>query len=197
MQAIGLIETRGLIPAIESADVMLKTSQVELIEKTIVGGGLVTVTVSGDVGAVKAAVDAGEAAVLAFGQDSLVSRHVIARPHTEIGNVLFADDHVEESIETIQEVTEDPVSEERDTESSIVEIPAPVETESVEVVRSDDYSDEQLSQLSISELRKLAEKTTELKLSVKAIQKANRATLIKRLKEVRKEQIDKKVKKNK
>ncbi|WP_086347655.1 BMC domain-containing protein [Candidatus Enterococcus clewellii] len=192
MQAIGLIETRGLIPAIESADVMLKTSQVELIEKTIVGGGLVTVTVSGDVGAVKAAVDAGEAAVLAFGQDHLVSRHVIARPHTEIGNVLFADKHTEESAEVIQDVTEDRDPEESETDLSAVEIVAPIETEVPVAAGSDDYSDEQLSKLTISELRKLAEETTELKLPAKTIQKANRATLIKRLKEVRKEQTDKK-----
>ncbi|MDF2929148.1 MAG: hypothetical protein K0Q75_1386 [Anaerospora sp.] len=56
MLALGLLETRGLVPAIEAADVMLKAAQVELIGRTLTGGGLVTITVTGDVGAVKAAV---------------------------------------------------------------------------------------------------------------------------------------------
>lgn len=187
MQAIGLIETKGLIPAIESADVMLKTSQVELIEKAIVGGGLVTITVSGDVGAVKAAVDAGEAAVLAFGQEALISRHVIARPHVEVGTVLFGDRGVQEKLEIVEENISDaePVNQ---------EVLTPVDTTETVVIEaaeaSDDYSDEQLAKLSISELRKLAEKESNLQLSAKVIKKANRATLIKHLKELHKNQIE-------
>ncbi|ABO51767.1 microcompartments protein [Desulforamulus reducens MI-1] len=84
MQALGLIETRGLLPAIECADVMLKTAQVELVERTFVGGGLVTITVTGDVGAVKAAVEAAVTAVEKLDYLSLVSQHVIPRPHNEI-----------------------------------------------------------------------------------------------------------------
>lgn len=84
MQALGLIETRGLLPAIECADVMLKTAQVELVERTFVGGGLVTITVTGDVGAVKAAVEAGVTAVTRISQLFLVSHHVIPRPHSDI-----------------------------------------------------------------------------------------------------------------
>ena len=63
MQSLGLIETKGLIAAIESADAMLKTSNVNILEKTYVGGGLVSIAVTGDVAAVKAAVEAGAAAV--------------------------------------------------------------------------------------------------------------------------------------
>ncbi|QDR82447.1 BMC domain protein [Sporomusa termitida] len=88
MQALGLIETRGLLPAIEGADVMLKTAQVELLGRTLVGGGLVTIAVTGDVGAVKAAVAAGIAAVAKIGHLSLVAQHVIPRPHPDIDSMV-------------------------------------------------------------------------------------------------------------
>ena len=84
MQALGLIETRGLLPAIECADVMLKTAQVELVERTFVGGGLVAILVTGDVGAVKAAVEAGVTAVEKMGRLALVSQHIIPRPNREL-----------------------------------------------------------------------------------------------------------------
>ena len=80
MQAIGLIETKGLIASIESADVMLKAADVKLVSKTLVGGGLVTITVEGDIAAVKASVDAAVSAVERLGMDLLISNHVIPRP---------------------------------------------------------------------------------------------------------------------
>ncbi len=86
MIALGMIETRGLVGAIEAADAMLKAANVALIGKTHVGGGLVTVMVRGEVGAVKAAVDAGAAAAERVG--NLVSRHVIPRPHNEVNEIL-------------------------------------------------------------------------------------------------------------
>lgn len=89
MQALGLIETRGLLPAIECADVMLKTAQVELVERTFVGGGLVTIGITGDVGAVKAAVEAGVTAVEQIGHLLLVAKHVIPRPHADIENIVI------------------------------------------------------------------------------------------------------------
>lgn len=89
MNAIGLIETKGLIPAIEAADTMLKTAQVELLERSFVGGGLVAITVTGDVGAVKAAVDAGVTAVLQFGPNHLKTHHVIPRPHSEVESIFL------------------------------------------------------------------------------------------------------------
>lgn len=88
MQALGLIETKGLIAAIESADAMLKAAQVTLVEKAYTGGGLVTVIVTGDVGAVKAAVDAGVAAVEELNHIALISQHVIARPHSDIEHIV-------------------------------------------------------------------------------------------------------------
>lgn len=84
--ALGLVETKGLIGAIEAADAMLKAARVTLIGKEKVGGGFVTVMVRGDVGAVKAATEAGAAASRRVGE--LVSVHVIPRPHSEVEPIL-------------------------------------------------------------------------------------------------------------
>ena len=84
--ALGMIETKGLVGAIEAADAMVKAANVSLIRKVLVGGGLVTVMVRGDVGAVKAAVDAGSAAAKRIGE--LVSVHVIPRPHSDVEYIL-------------------------------------------------------------------------------------------------------------
>ncbi len=84
--ALGMIETKGLVSAIEAADAMVKAANVELVGKEQVGGGLVTVMVRGDVGAVKAATDAGAAAAERIGE--LISVHVIPRPHTEVDSIL-------------------------------------------------------------------------------------------------------------
>jgi len=84
--ALGMIETRGLVGAIEAADAMVKAANVTLMGRTQVGGGLVTVMVRGDVGAVKAATDAGAAAAERVGE--LVSVHVIPRPHGEVESIL-------------------------------------------------------------------------------------------------------------
>ena len=85
-EALGMIETRGLVGAIEAADSMVKAANVKLQGKEFVGGGLVTVTVRGDVGAVKAAVEAGAEAARRVGE--LVSVHVIPRPHPEVEGIL-------------------------------------------------------------------------------------------------------------
>jgi len=84
--ALGMIETRGLVGSIEAADAMVKAADVTLIGKVHVGGGLVTVMVRGEVGPVKAAVDAGAAAAQRVG--NLVSQHVIPRPHGEVEGIL-------------------------------------------------------------------------------------------------------------
>ncbi|MFZ5945688.1 MAG: BMC domain-containing protein [Bacillota bacterium] len=84
--ALGMVETKGLIGAIEAADAMVKAANVHLIGKVLVGGGLVTVMVRGDVGAVKAATDAGGAAAKRVGE--LISVHVIPRPHSDVEMIL-------------------------------------------------------------------------------------------------------------
>ena len=86
MSALGMIETKGLVGAIEAADAMVKAANVNLIGKVLVGGGLVTVMVRGDVGAVKAATDAGASAAKRVGE--LLSVHVIPRPHSDVEAIL-------------------------------------------------------------------------------------------------------------
>ena len=118
MQALGMIETKGLIGAIEAADAMTKAANVTLIGKEKVGSGLITVMITGDVGAVKAAVDAGAAAAQQIGH--LVGVHVIARPHDEIENILkkevvekeILEETIEEVVEEIIEVVPEVISEE-------------------------------------------------------------------------------------
>ena len=84
--ALGMVETRGLVGAVEAADAMVKAANVVLIGSEYVGGGYVTVMVRGDVGAVKAATDAGAAAAKRVGE--LVSVHVIPRPHSDVEMIL-------------------------------------------------------------------------------------------------------------
>ena len=85
-EALGMVETKGLIGSVEAADAMVKAANVVLIGKEYIGAGYVTVMVRGDVGAVKAATDAGAAAARRVGE--LVSVHVIPRPHQEVEKIL-------------------------------------------------------------------------------------------------------------
>ncbi len=84
--ALGMVETRGLIGSVEAADAMVKAANVTLVGKEYIGAGYVTVLVRGDVGAVKAATDAGAAAARRVGE--LIAVHVIPRPHQEVERVL-------------------------------------------------------------------------------------------------------------
>jgi ethanolamine utilization protein EutM len=86
LEALGMVETRGLIGSVEAADAMVKAANVVLVGKEYIGAGYVTVMVRGDVGAVKAATDAGAAAARRVGE--LVSVHVIPRPHNEVEKVI-------------------------------------------------------------------------------------------------------------
>lgn len=87
-QALGMIETRGLVAAIEAADAMLKAANVELVGTEKIGSGLVSVMVRGDVGAVKAAVDAGSSSAERLGE--VIATHVIPRPHADVEKILPA-----------------------------------------------------------------------------------------------------------
>lgn len=88
-EALGMIETRGFVGAVEAADAMVKAANVRLVAYKKTGAGLVTVLIRGDVGAVKAAIDAGANAAAKIGE--VISRHVIPRPHDDVENVLAAD----------------------------------------------------------------------------------------------------------
>ena len=86
MEALGMIETRGLVAAIEAADAMVKAANVTLVGSEKIGSGLVSVMVRGDVGAVKAAVEAGGAAAARLGE--VIATHVIPRPHADVNKLL-------------------------------------------------------------------------------------------------------------
>ena len=86
LQALGMIETRGLVAAIEASDAMVKSADVKLIGTEKIGSGLVTVMVRGDVGAVKAATEAGAATAARLGE--LIAVHVIPRPHEDVEKIL-------------------------------------------------------------------------------------------------------------
>ena len=88
MEALGMVETRGLVANIEAADAMVKAANVTLIGTEKIGSGLVSVMVRGDVGAVKAAVEAGGAAAARLGE--VVATHVIPRPHADVEKILPA-----------------------------------------------------------------------------------------------------------
>ena len=96
-EALGMIETRGLVASIEAADAMVKAANVVLVGQVKIGAGLVTAMVRGDVGAVKAATDAGAAAAQKVGE--VVSVHVIPRPHSDVEKVL---PQAAESAETVR-----------------------------------------------------------------------------------------------
>jgi microcompartment protein CcmL/EutN len=127
MQALGLIETKGLVAAIESADAMLKAAEVSLVEKNLVGGGLVTIMVCGDVGAVKAATDAGAAAAQRVGE--LLSVHVIPRPHQELAGNIISTSLIKQTETPIAASQETKAEETKAEETKAEEIEEDTETE--------------------------------------------------------------------
>lgn len=177
MQALGLIETRGLLPAIACADVMLKAAQVELVAKTLVGGGLVTVVVTGDVGAVKAAVEAGAAAVGKFAGLSLVSQHIIPRPQQSIAGIVVGSVQAVESTEPA-------------TTTTAGATPAPITLSNFHKAEVDgfvqafglEHSVNALKSLSVPKLRNLAREYKGLDIEGRGISKANKDLLIQQLK---------------
>lgn len=185
MQAIGLIETKGLIASIESADVMLKAADVKLVSKTLVGGGLVTITVEGDVAAVKASVDAAVSAVERLGMDLLISNHVIPRPVDSIRDLFDEKDKVytETSCENIIEddiIKQDELEEETViTESHEDEISESVEAESHESEISESQEDETQEELELpqdtNQYNQQTEEKNEVteKFNIKSIDKKN------------------------
>ncbi|MGO3603963.1 MAG: BMC domain-containing protein [Enterococcus malodoratus] len=188
MDAIGFIETRGLIPAIEAADVMLKSAQVGLVERSIVGGGIVTVTVTGDVGAVKAAVDAGASTVKGFGSENLLSQHVIPRPSEQVSDVIFEEKQMpvisqeQDSADAEKKVLPKPETEELETDleqKSETKPESELDVPKVEQpkVKSDPTIKEDYKELNVKELRKLAKKYDNLGMTNEELQTATRAVL--------------------
>ena len=144
MKALGMIETIGLVGAIEAADVALKTAEVEIVNRHIVKGGIVTVELSGDVGAIKVAVEAGAEAAKKLGV--FVSSHVIARPDEAVSRMIEENSiiSIENVMEEITEVT-DEKDLEAEKEEEKIEITEEKKTEEVELSgKSVDISTEKI-----------------------------------------------------
>lgn len=192
MEAVGMIETSGLIAAIEAADAMVKAANVTLINRTKVGGGLVVVVVTGDVGAVKAAVEAGTSAASRVG--TVCSTHVIPRPINEIGVMLGQINRKKGAGVSIQQGTEKKAG---DTPPPLAEGTGilPDETAATladeEKVPSEPLNNGEMAKteygdtiptdyekLKVTELRSLLRKVEGVPLSREEIKFANRETLI-------------------
>lgn len=199
MQALGMIETRGLLASIEAADAMLKAADVTLLDRTKVGGGLVTISVTGDVAAVKAAVDAGAAAAERLGDGLLVTHHVIARPQQDVG-LLFRPP--EEKAAKPKEIPEEPSDE--GSEEPQPQEPEPAQEPEQEPEQPEQPAQKQavgqisrewcdalfreegiarlmelLGSCSVVKLRYLARSYPEFEIAGRAISKANRSRLLK------------------
>lgn len=203
MEALGMIETYGLVPSIEAADAMLKAAEVRLLERTFVKGGLVTITVTGDVAAVKASVDAGAAAAARLGERCLVTQHVIPRPHVEVGQTIVNPvplselKEKEEGSEDDEEGPKQSVKEEKEAGKRIVENSVKEEeikpvsqaetlTEDLtkeaidELVKSQgvEKAMEALAKCKVVKLRNIAREYEGFGISGRLISKANKTTLI-------------------
>lgn len=195
MQALGMIETRGLLASIEAADAMLKAADVTLLDRTKVGGGLVTISVTGDVAAVKAAVDAGAAAAERLGDGLLVTQHVIARPQQDV-ELLFrppeekaakpkeipeepSDEGYEEPQPQEPEPTQEPEQPEQPAQKQAV---GQISREWCDALFREEGTArlmELLGSCSVVKLRYLARSYPEFEIAGRAISKANRSRLLK------------------
>lgn len=215
MQAIGMIETKGLLATIEAADAMVKSANVNILEKVYIGGGYVSVTVTGDVGAVKSAVDAGVSAVNRLDSNALVSNHVIARPHRDIESIIEtkpAIERLEESIEEevfeelLEEVVEEAIEEtveeevtkaiEKASKEEVLEVLEDLEVLDkiidLEITKEEldklvkekglEEAFKDLDSLKVSKVRKLCKEYKDLDITSKAISKADKVSLLNRLK---------------
>ena len=198
MNAIGMIETKGLLAAIEGADVMLKAADVTLLDKSSATGGLITITVTGEVSAVQAAIEAATVSINRLNSNLLISKHVIARPSSSLEKVMSimsstpqnesAKDVEKEQLaaeatpvieETPVVVEEAPVAVEEapivaEVASVIEDVPVP---KSVEDTVSH-YRATKLQKMNLNNLREIASELPELNTKID-IKKATKKTLIK------------------
>ena len=176
MEALGMIETKGLLASIESADAMLKAAEVRLLERTFVGGGLVTITVTGDVAAVKASVDAGAAAVTRIGEELLVSQHVIPRPHSELGETILPPTPISERRKEMPEPEEEP---EPDVElREEAEQPEPEDMDRLVEKAGLDKAIETIEKCRVVKLRNLAREYDDFGITGRMVSKANKMELL-------------------
>lgn len=183
MNALGMIETKGLVAAIEAADAMVKAANVTLVKKEYAGAGLVTIMVRGDVGAVKAATDAGAAAAERVGE--LVAVHVIARPHEELEPMIGPCKHRTRSEKPSKSQLSVQVSEAEPAELSM-EAPQEQETlaeaSDAPIQQPEDPeipAQDELINMTVTKLRTVARTLNVDNMSRKEIRFANKETLVK------------------
>ena len=183
MSALGLIETKGLVGAIEAADAMVKSADVHILERHQVGGGLVTITVAGEVSAVKAAVDAAILAVGRIDGAELHSSHVIPRPNDEVSTIILVK---KEDLPSAQQVTSEiMLAPECQTVEVIKDSKTATAEEKVTEVKEPEQKQDQknytlseLQKLQVGKLRRLAEGIKGISLSKTAIKTATKKQLI-------------------
>ena len=176
MTALGLIETKGLVGAIEGADAMLKAANVRLLEKYCVGGGLVTITVAGEVAAVKASVEAAAAAIRRIDGAALVAEHVIARPDAELAKVIA----LQPASCTAQEKT---VSAPAPAQAPVVQVPAQAPVQAAHAAQAPKaaavrHNAVQLKKMSLNKVRQIAQSLSGLQLTRDEIAAAAKNVLI-------------------
>lgn len=184
-ESIGLIETMGMIAAIEASDTMLKTANVTLINKEVVKGGLVTVVITGDVGAVKTAVDSAVAAVEHLGNGLLISSHVIPRPDRSIQTLLpdgndlvkdtFEEFPLEDKVVELQDSIEDKL------EVQLLEIPKELSEEDMRTLLKEDQVNivrEYLLNQTVAQLREVAKQHNDFIIERKQLYRTNKADLV-------------------
>lgn len=200
MEAIGMIETRGITASIIGADAMLKSANVKILEKSIVGGGNVVITVTGDIGAVNAAVEAGESSIKNLNSSLFVTKNIIPRPEKSLENTILFPVKEKEKKEAIKEENNERKNKEtKDLKKEEKEVVVEVEKEENEIIDINNISEKKdldkivlendiskvdniLSELRVRDVRKLARQYDELEIKSKDIKTATKANLIKELK---------------
>lgn len=206
MMALGFIETKGLLASIEGADAMVKAANVSLLSKTLIGAGLVTITVGGDVASVRAAVDAGAAAIRRIEGTALVSEHVIARPDNELTHILSvtapADETAPEAAPVVVEATHTevaplPAEEEQAKSEPEVSVAAEItpaeqveeqpvsgqqeitpEEPALEAASSETPDISQLKKMTVSKLRQIARSLDNIALTRNEIKSVKKKALV-------------------
>ncbi|WP_375751011.1 BMC domain-containing protein [Vibrio sp. HN007] len=201
MNAIGMIETKGFLAAVEGADVMLKTADVSVLSKSSASGGLITITVTGEVSAVQTAVEVAADSICRLGPNLLISKHVIARPSATLESIILPatqTDSIEDTVQapaapevevvadtepspaepsvTEPSVTEPSVAETSLTKKADVKEEAP-EPKPVEVAQPH-YSESRLKRMKLNHLRKMVSELSDTKVNID-LEKATKKELIK------------------
>jgi microcompartment protein CcmL/EutN len=179
--ALGLVETRGLVGAIEAADAMVKTANVRLIGKERVDAALITIKIVGETAAVRSAVDAGASAAKRVGE--LVSSHVIPRPSDGIENLIFANaskskEEIEAEMGLQSSIAEYVETEKMEGEKQIQEVVPPSEPAPMVLSDHEDEFLQQLQAMTVHQLRSYARQVQGLSIYGRQISRANKDQLI-------------------